>query len=151
MFLSFDDVPGFTADDAWRIEDVESMALLAAPCLGDTLTEIQTKQVRAVLRTALIRMKDEGSGSVQQTTAGPFGQTIDTRQPRRGLFWPSELAELRSICALATGASSGTAGTLYVNTLIHAAWCSLNLGATFCSCGADIAGVPIFEQPEVEP
>lgn len=31
---------------------------------------------------------------------------------------------------------------------IHAAWCSLNFGALYCSCGADIAGFPIYEEPE---
>ncbi len=43
---------------------------------------------------------------------------------------------------------SGEAGAFTVDTLgvssIHAAWCSLNFGATYCSCGADIAGSPIF-------
>jgi hypothetical protein len=28
----------------------------------------------------------------------------------------------------------------------HLPWCSLMLGATFCSCGVDIAGFPIYEQ-----
>ena len=27
----------------------------------------------------------------------------------------------------------------------HRPWCSLNFGATYCSCGADIAGEPIYE------
>lgn len=27
----------------------------------------------------------------------------------------------------------------------HVPWCSLLMGATYCSCGVDIAGVPIFE------
>lgn len=27
----------------------------------------------------------------------------------------------------------------------HLAWCSLHFGATYCSCGVDIAGFPIFE------
>lgn len=27
----------------------------------------------------------------------------------------------------------------------HLPWCSLMLGANYCSCGVDIAGVPIFE------
>lgn len=27
----------------------------------------------------------------------------------------------------------------------HLAWCSLLLGATYCSCGVDIAGTPIYE------
>lgn len=27
----------------------------------------------------------------------------------------------------------------------HRPWCNLNFGATYCSCGVDIAGVPIYE------
>lgn len=27
----------------------------------------------------------------------------------------------------------------------HLAWCALAFGATYCSCGVDIAGAPIFE------
>jgi hypothetical protein len=27
----------------------------------------------------------------------------------------------------------------------HLAWCALNMGANYCSCGVDIAGYPIFE------
>lgn len=29
----------------------------------------------------------------------------------------------------------------------HLPWCSLSMGATYCSCGVDIAGEPIYEQP----
>lgn len=28
---------------------------------------------------------------------------------------------------------------------VHLAWCSINFGALYCSCGADIAGYPIYE------
>ena len=28
---------------------------------------------------------------------------------------------------------------------VHLLWCSLSLGASYCSCGADIAGHPIYE------
>lgn len=31
---------------------------------------------------------------------------------------------------------------------IHIAWCSLMMGANYCSCGADIAGHPIYEGAE---
>ena len=31
---------------------------------------------------------------------------------------------------------------------VHLAWCSLMFGANYCSCGVDIAGVPIFEGGE---
>lgn len=99
QFVEWYEVPGFTADDVWRIDDAEAMALLAAPCLSETLTEAQEGQVRAVLRQALVRWKEAGSGAVTQQTAGPFGVTLDTRTERRGLFWPSELEQLRAICA----------------------------------------------------
>lgn len=31
---------------------------------------------------------------------------------------------------------------------VHLPWCSLMFGANYCSCGVDIAGVPIFEGGE---
>lgn len=34
------------------------------------------------------------------------------------------------------------------NTVEHLPWCSLMLGATYCSCGADLAGFPIFESAD---
>lgn len=32
-------------------------------------------------------------------------------------------------------------------TTYHAPWCALYFGALYCSCGADIAGFPIYEVP----
>lgn len=32
----------------------------------------------------------------------------------------------------------------------HLPWCSFSMGATYCSCGADLAGFPIFENPDAE-
>jgi len=87
------------------IEDATSQALLAAPCLADEtkLTETQIKQFKSVFRVAILRWNDQGSaGVVVQTTdvAGSFThqETVDNRQPRRGLFWPSELDMLEKIC-----------------------------------------------------
>lgn len=31
------------------------------------------------------------------------------------------------------------------STAVHQPWCAINLGATYCSCGADLAGYPIYE------
>lgn len=31
------------------------------------------------------------------------------------------------------------------SSTVHQPWCSLMLGAAYCSCGADIAGTPIYE------
>lgn len=147
QFITYAEVPGFTAADDWRITDAEAMALLAAPCLSGDLDNRQTAAVRAVLRQALMRWKEVGSGAVTQQQVGPFGQSVDTSSVRRGMFWPSELDQLRAICNGTGGATSGTATTVsstYALSL-HLPWCSLNLGALYCSCGVDIAGEPIFE------
>ena len=81
--------------------------------------------------------------------AGPFSQTLDTREPRRVLFWPSEIKELQDICADHNNVPSS--GAFSVDTCpsagVHAAWCSLYFGATYCSCGASLTGFvfPLFE------
>lgn len=128
------------------IADAEALALLSAPCLGidpPVLTDAQVAAVKAILRGAIMRWSDAGTGAVQSESAGPFSQTTDTTVPRRGMFWPSEIALLQGVCA------DGEAGKAFgVDTVtfdgIHADACSINLGATYCSCGADIAGFPLW-------
>lgn len=48
---------------------------------------------------------------------------------------------------LGLGSPGGAAFDIDVVTLsaVHADVCSLNFGAAYCSCGADIAGFPLFE------
>lgn len=96
----FAEIPSAKAEA--MIQDAEAMALLAAPCInaegfayGDA--------VKAILRGAILRWNEAGSGALQSQNAGIFGQTIDTRQERRGMFWPSEIVALQSLCVDATG------------------------------------------------
>jgi hypothetical protein len=78
------------------------MAVLAAPCITAE-GFANGAAVKAILRGAVLRWNDAGSGALQAQTAGPFGQTLDTRQERRGMFWPSEIVQLQSLCAGAEG------------------------------------------------
>lgn len=107
IHITWQDVPGFTSEDAWRIEDAEALAALAAPCLSEpTSTNAQAAQVKAILRAALMRWKDGGTGARTSQTdqAGPWSRTFttDTREwnsTKRGvIFTADELAELRSLC-----------------------------------------------------
>lgn len=105
-FLTVDDLAPFAtiepAKAAAMIEDAEAMAVLAAPCIAAE-GFAHTAAVRAILRGAVLRWNDSGSGALQAQQAGPFGQTLDTRQERRGMFWPSEIVALQSFCADAQG------------------------------------------------
>lgn len=107
--------PFATIDEAKAlamIEDAEAMAVLAAPCITDLEFQadaVMLAGVKAVLRGAILRWNDAGSGAVTQQGAGPFQQTIDTRTARKGMFWPSEIAELRDLCARFSGSGDSAA------------------------------------------
>jgi hypothetical protein len=117
-----------------------------APCFTSTdpvPTEDQYAEAALILVGAIRRWVDAGSGALQQQTAGPFSQTLDTRQRPGYNLWPSEIEALQAICA--TEKSGAFSIDTAPDSSAHLPWCSLMLGATYCSCGVDIAGVPIFE------
>ena len=82
------------------VEDVLARALGLVPELGDKLTDTQIAVAKAVIRKAVARWADSGSGGVttKSQTAGPY-QTSETYEARgdRPLFYDSEIDELRSL------------------------------------------------------
>ena len=81
------------------IRVVSARATALAPCIAGPLTPAQTETVRAILLDAVVRWGEAGSGAVRTQTAGPFSQTVDTTQDRRGVFLASEFADLRGTLA----------------------------------------------------
>jgi hypothetical protein len=144
------------AKAAAMIQDAEAQAILTAPCITsltvapeDETAEaaaLRTAKVAAVvsiLRAALLRWHEAGSGVIQTESTGPFSKTTQY-QGRRAMFWPSEITDLQGICKDADGGKIFSVD-VYGADSAHLPWCSLNFGATYCSCGVDIAGYPIFE------
>lgn len=144
---------------AEMIEDMvagaNSKALRVAPCLGWTGTPTtepapsagQLAEARLILLGALKRWVEAGAGSFQQQSAGPFSVTTDTRQRTGYAFWPSEITGLQAICSAgqSAGRQAFSIDTAPASSSAHLPWCDLNMGGTTCSCGADIAGEPIYE------
>lgn len=79
------------------IDDALALAARIAPCI---LTDefAYGDAAKAILRGAILRWHEAGTGALQSQQAGPFGQVLDTRQQRRGMFWPSEIADLQQLC-----------------------------------------------------
>lgn len=148
-FLNLTDLSAFAAIDAAKaqsmIDDATAMAVMAAPCLETSeLSLNQFNAVRAILRGAVLRWNEAGTGAVSQQSAGPFSATMDTRQDRRGMFWPSEIAQLCNVCSGSSGAFA--VDTVSLGAAMHADICSLNFGAVYCSCGAILTGsYPLYE------
>lgn len=139
--LETDDLTPFATINPTKAEamiaDAIALATMVAPCLDtDSLTAGQLAAAKAVLRAAVLRWNDTGTGAVSSQTAGPFAMAVDTRQARRTMFWPSEITELQRICK---GGSDG--GAFSVDTaapspmLFHAVFCSY-AGSGWCNCGA---------------
>lgn len=87
-----------TAKAAAMIDDALAMAAVVAPCItaGGFAHRAAAK---AIVRGAVLRWHEAGSGAVVTQSTMSYGQTIDTRQPRRGMFLRSEIDDLRKMCA----------------------------------------------------
>ena len=145
------DLTPFVQMDATKaqamIDDALALAARVAPCITEDSFE-HVDAARAILRGAIIRWHEAGSGALQAQTVGPFGQTLDTRQQRRGMFWPSEIEMLQSLCSN----GDSTTGAFAIDTLPtgmaqHAEICALRFGAVYCSCGAVLTmNFPLYER-----
>ena len=148
--LSPSDLEPFATIDTAKanamIADALAMAELVAPCITDDEFAYEAA-AKAILRGAILRWHDSGSGAVSQQVAGPFQQVLDNRQPRRSLFWPTEIEQLEKLCADTTGGGAAWSYDTAPMGDVHADVCALNLGAEYCSCGAILAGVPLWESP----
>lgn len=154
VIITTDDLEGFPGinlpgDEARlekMIEDALAMASLTAPCILEDEFLEDTKrvgQVRAVLRGAIVRWNESGSGAATNLVSGPFQATLDTRQPRKSLFWPSELSQLRDICDAFNGKTKSkvfaidTSPSPSPSSSLHAEICSVFFGG-LCSCGSSL-------------
>lgn len=134
------------------IRSAWARAISIAPCLGtgfDELTDVQKEIVCDVLRGAILRWADRGSGAVAQRNAGDYGETL--RGGSTGLFQPDEIRDLQDVCSehkrrgRATTIPTGDNRGMVTQ---HADWCAVNFAAgalapgvgtpVFCDCGADL-------------
>lgn len=78
-------------------EDALAQAVFHAPCIADP-SFMYRAAAKAILRGAILRWNEAGTGAVQSHTTLSYGQTIDTRQPRKAMFFPSEIDQLKKLC-----------------------------------------------------
>ncbi len=141
----FAEIPSAKAEA--MIADALAMARLAAPCISDE-DFAHPDAAMAIIRGAILRWNDAGSGVVTSSseTVGPFAVSQSYLQPqRRALFWPSEIEQLKKLCADSSSGKAFSYDTAAGSTAVHAEICSLYFGADYCSCGAVLAGAPLWE------
>lgn len=150
--ITINDVPeslrGNELVSLW-LDGANARAVRVAPCLSESEDRGALAEARLILVGVVKRWSEAGAGAIQQQTAGPFSMGVDTRQRGGFSLWPSEITALQEICSAPTqrqAFSIDTAPTFaYAN---HADICSLFFNGGYCSCGADIAGSPLWERME---
>ena len=129
------------------IEDAMALAARVAPCLMEDSFQYEAA-ARAILRGAILRWHEAGSGALQSEGIGPYNYTTDNRQTRKGMFWPSEITELQALCSTSGPSGAFTVDTVGVEMVQHAEICALRFGALYCSCGAVLTmNLPLYELP----
>jgi hypothetical protein len=137
------------------VAGANAKASRVAPCLtwtGTPDTEPapsadQLAEAKLVLVGAIKRWSEASSGALQAQQAGPFGQTIDTRQRTGYNLWPSEIESLQSICALGRASGGAFSITPTPSAANHAPWCDLMFGGSTCSCGYALSGGDWIYEP----
>jgi hypothetical protein len=136
------DMPtGADAHATVLLEDASQFILDTVPSAGLALPPTRRRIVCAVVRRAMPDADGmDGMESVQQS-GGPFSVTMKPVNPAGDFYLTKqERKALGDGVQKAFGVQiAGCAAS------VHLAWCSLNFGALYCSCGADIAGEPIYE------
>lgn len=81
------------------IDDAIGEAAFHAPCILDpSLDPAKRAFVKSKLRGAVLRWNEAGTGAVVTQSTMSYGQSIDTRQPRKGMFFSSEIDAFKQLC-----------------------------------------------------
>ena len=139
------------------VDGLNARALRVAPCLAgngeDDPDPSLLAEAKLILISVIKRWSEAGSGALSSEQRGPMSVTVDTRQRSGWNLRPSDISDLQDLCK-ESSASDGKAFSVDVGptaTAIHLPWCSLLMGATYCSCGSSINGYagPLYEGGEI--
>lgn len=120
---------------------ISDARLLIAARLGD-LAELDQAKLDYVVREAVVAHVRHPDDATQVSVSVDDATASRTYRSSKG-----RVTILEEWWALLSPADDGAAFTIdtYACGTAHLAWCSLLLGAAYCSCGVDIAGCPIYE------
>lgn len=96
-----------------------------------------------VIREAVVAHANHPDDSTNVTVSVDDASTSRTYRSGKGRV--SILDEWWELLGLAAAGGGAFDMDTVSTATVHLAWCSLSMGAAYCSCGADIAGFPLFE------
>lgn len=105
--------------------------------------EIDEAKLFYVIREAVVAHVKRPDDATQVTVSVDDGSSSRTYRSGRGRV--SILDEWWSLLGLTEPDGAFTLDMIGTPGSLHLPWCSLLMGGSYCSCGVDVAGRPIFE------
>ena len=120
---------------------IDDALLLIGARLGDT-AELDQAKLDYVVREAVVAHIRHPDDATQVSVSVDDASSSRTYRSGKG-----RVTILSEWWDLLSPAEDGGAFVLDMNgsSLYHLDWCAATLGANYCTCGADIAGTPIYE------
>jgi len=138
--------PGSITEQQWELWISDAEMLIEARRLSiDPTLVIDEAKLDYVVRESVVSHIRKPDDATQVSVAIDDGSTTKSYKSGKGRV--TILDEWWLFLGLTETNGAFAIDMVGVST-IHLPWCSLNFGALYCSCGADIAGYPIFEGGE---
>lgn len=133
---------GSVTEQQWAmwVDDAEMLIEARRITLGATAPDLA--KLDYVVREAVVAHIKRPDDATQVTISVDDGSSSRSYQSGRGRV--AILDEWWALLGLVETSGAFSVDMFSAVGSVHAAWCSLNFGATYCSCGADIAGYPIL-------
>lgn len=124
------------------IDDATMLIDTRATQLGVAMSDIGEAKLDYVVREAVVAQVKRPDDATQVTVSVDDGSSSRTYRSGKGRV--TILDEWWTLLGLTDPSGAFTLDMVPARTG-HLPWCSIMLGAAYCSCGADIAGYPIYE------
>lgn len=138
--------PGSIQDQQWLMDIADALMLIEnrADQLGVEMSTISEKKLDYVVRESVVAHIKKPDDATQVTVQVDDGMTSKSYKSARGRV--AILDEWWTMLGLV----EPDEGAFAIDTVgpvgsAHLPWCNINTLAGWCSCGVDIAGVPIYE------
>ena len=136
--------PGSVTEQQWQMWVDDALMLIdrRKTELGVT-GDLDSSAMDYVVREAVCAHVRRPDDATQVTVSIDDGST--SRTYRSGTGRVEIIDEWWALLGLTPPTGGAFSVSMVGSSSMHLPWCSLNFGALYCSCGVDIAGVPIFE------
>jgi hypothetical protein len=135
--------PGSVTEQQWQMWVTDALMLIDARRVTLGAEAPDQAKLDYVVREAVAAHIKRPDDATQVTVAVDDGSS--SRSYKSGKGRVSILDEWWALLGLVEASGAFSVDMVGSFGSAHLPWCSLMLGANYCSCGVDIAGVPIYE------